>query len=241
MATAGELIKGALRLLGVLAEGEEPSADSYADALVAFNQMVESWSTERLAVYGTTEKVHTWPAGEASQTIGPTSDIEKTPCPVRIDESTYYVIDGYSYGLRQINVDQYNAIRSKDIETEMPQVMWSNMILDAVFLSPRIQMTLYPVPAQDIEMHVVFVQELTQANATSDQVYVPQGYLRAFRYNLAVELAPEFGVPAPSDVKRIASKSKSNLKRINNPDKVLSIPAGLIGTPRYNIVTDGYQ
>ena len=39
MTTAGEQINGALRLLGVLAEGETPSSETSQDALMALNQM----------------------------------------------------------------------------------------------------------------------------------------------------------------------------------------------------------
>ena len=40
--TAGDQINGALRLLGVLAEGESPSAATSQDALAALNQMIDS-------------------------------------------------------------------------------------------------------------------------------------------------------------------------------------------------------
>ncbi len=40
--TAGDQINRALRLLGILAEGETPSASMSQDALVALNQMIES-------------------------------------------------------------------------------------------------------------------------------------------------------------------------------------------------------
>ena len=45
METAGDIINGSLRLLGVLAEGETPSADTSQDALRAMNQMIDSWNT----------------------------------------------------------------------------------------------------------------------------------------------------------------------------------------------------
>ena len=41
--TAGQQIERALRLLGVLAEGETPSAATSQDALMALNQMIDSW------------------------------------------------------------------------------------------------------------------------------------------------------------------------------------------------------
>ena len=59
--TAGDQINAALRLIGSLAEGETPSAATSQDALVALNQMLDSWSTERLAVYATQDQVFTWP------------------------------------------------------------------------------------------------------------------------------------------------------------------------------------
>lgn len=46
MTTAGDQINGALRLLGVLAEGETPSAETSQDALSALNQM-----TKRPGIY----------------------------------------------------------------------------------------------------------------------------------------------------------------------------------------------
>jgi hypothetical protein len=56
MDTAGETINGALRLLGVLAEGETPSAETSQDALRAMDQMIDSWNTERLSVYATQDQ-----------------------------------------------------------------------------------------------------------------------------------------------------------------------------------------
>jgi len=46
MTTANDQINGALRVLGVLAEGETPSAATSQDALMALNQMIDSWNTE---------------------------------------------------------------------------------------------------------------------------------------------------------------------------------------------------
>ena len=72
--TAGDQINRALRLLGVLAEGETPSAATSQDALVALNQMIDSWSIERLAVFCTQDQTLTWPAGLITRTLGPSGD-----------------------------------------------------------------------------------------------------------------------------------------------------------------------
>jgi len=59
--TAADQINGALRLIGVLAEAEAPSAAMAQDALTALNQMLDSWNTERLAVFSTIDQVFNWP------------------------------------------------------------------------------------------------------------------------------------------------------------------------------------
>lgn len=233
--TAGDQINRALRLLGVLAEGETPSADTSQDALTAFDQMVDSWNTERLSVYVTQDQVFTWPAGEISRTLGPSGDFVGLR-PVLMDDATYYKApNGVSYGIKFINQQQYNGIAVKNVTSTYPQVCWVNMGF------PDITLTVYPKPTQDLEWHMVSVQELDRPAALSDVLYFPPGYMRAFAYNLAMEIAPEFGVEPSEQVKRIAMTSKRDLKRINNPDDVMALPYAMVANrQRFNIYAGNY-
>jgi hypothetical protein len=233
VATAGDQINAALRLIGVLAEGEQPSAATLSDAITAFNQMLDSWSTERLSVFCTIDNTVTWPSGQASQTIGPSGDFAVNPCPLEIDDATYYAISNISYPLTFINEAQYNSVTLKSSTSTLPQVMYSEKVPG--LSDNQIRMTLWPVPTQDIELHVISVSQLDQIVDETTTLVYPPGYLRAVKYNLAVELAPEFGVEASRTVKKIAQDSKRNIKRINNPGDVMSMPGGLLGVPRFNI------
>jgi len=236
MATAGDIINGSLRLIGQLAEGEVPSADTAQDALNAMNQMIDSWSTERLAVFATQEQVFIWPTSAASRTLGPTGDFVGER-PIKVDDSTYFKdsTSGLSFGIKLINQQQYNAIALKTVTSTYPQVMWVNETY------PNIEMTIYPVPFKALEWHIVSVQPLSSAATLATDLSFPPGYLRAFRYNLACELAPEFGVEPSPQVQRIAMTSKRDLKRINNPDDVMAIPYPLIARRhRYNIYSGSF-
>jgi len=236
MATAGDIINGSLRLIGQLAEGEVPSADTAQDALNAMNQMIDSWSTERLAVFATQEQVFIWPTSAASRTLGPTGDFVGEH-PIKVDDSTYFKdsTSGLSFGIKLINQQQYNAIALKTVTSTYPQVMWVNETY------PNIEMTIYPVPFKALEWHIVSVQPLSSAATLATDLSFPPGYLRAFRYNLACELAPEFGVEPSPQVQRIAMTSKRDLKRINNPDDVMAIPYPLIARRhRYNIYSGSF-
>jgi hypothetical protein len=189
MATAGDIIKGSLRLIGQLAEGEEPSADTAQDSLASMNQMIESWNTERLAVYATQTQVFNWPVGVASRTLGPTGDFVGQR-PVQVDAATYFKDgeNGLSFGVKLVNQDQYNGIALKSVTSSYPQVLWVNDTY------PDVTLTVYPVPSKLLQWYIVSVEPLTQPVALGTELTFPPGYLRAFRYNLACELAPEFGV-----------------------------------------------
>ena len=236
MTTAGELIDGALRLLGMLAEGETPSAATSQDALFAMNQMIDSWNTERLAVFSTQDQVFNWPPNVLSRTLGPTGDFVGNR-PVLLDDSTYFIdtASGISYGIKIINQQQYDGIAVKTVTSTYPQVIWVNMTY------PDIDMYVYPKPTKVLEWHFISVEEITQPALLSTTLAFPPGYLRAFKYNLACEIAAEFGVEPSPQVQRIAMTSKRNLKRINNPDDVMSIPYAIVGTrQRFNIFAGNY-
>ena len=236
MTTAGDIIDGSLRLLGVLAEGETPSAATSQDALNAMNQMIDSWNTERLSVFSTQDQVFTWPASAISRTLGPSGNFVGNR-PILLDDATYYVDagTGVSYGIKMINQQQYDGIAVKTVTSTYPQVIFTNMTY------PDIEMFVYPVPTRALQWHFISVTELTQPATLATILSFPPGYLRAFRYNLATEMAPEFGVEPTPQVQRIAMTSKRNLKRINNPDDVMSMPYSIVATrQRYNIFAGNY-
>jgi len=234
--TAGDQINGALRLIGQLAEGETPSAATSQDALTAMNQMIDSWSIERLAVFSTQDQVFNWPPGAISRTLGPTGNFVGNR-PVLLDDSTYFrdPANNISFGIKILNQQQYNGIAVKTVTSTYPQVIWINMNY------PDIEMYVYPVPTKVLEWHFVSVSELDQPATLATVLTFPPGYLRAFRYNLACEIAAEFGVEPSPQVSRIAMTSKRNLKRINNPDDIMSLPYSIVGTrQRFNIFAGNY-
>ena len=235
-ATAGELIKGALRLIGQLAEGEEPSADTMQDSITAMNQMIQSWDTERLSVFSTQDQVFTWPSYQATRTIGPTGDFVGNR-PVLLDDATYFrdPQTNVSYGVKFINQQQYDGIAVKTVTSTYPQVLFINMTF------PDVTMYIYPKPTRTLEWHFISVEELSQPATLTTQLHFPPGYMRAFAYNLAMEIAPEYGIEPAPQVQRIAMTSKRNLKRINNPDDVMALPYAIVATrQRFNVYAGNY-
>ena len=232
-ATTNDLINGALRLIGVLAEGETPSADTSNDSLTAMRQMVDSWNTESLSIFNTQEQVFSWPSATRMQSLGPSGDFIGNR-PVALQDSTYFIDPGtgVSYAIVLITQGQYDGIALKTVSSTFPQVMWVNTAFD------NVQMYIYPVPTRVLEWHFVSYEDLTNPVTLADTLAFPPGYLRAFRYNLAMELAPEFGVEPSAQVQRIAMTAKRNIKRINAPEDTMAMPYSLMDTRgRFNVYT----
>jgi len=234
--TAGDQINAALRLIGQLAESEQPSVATSQDALAAMNQMLDSWSTERLAVYTTQDQVFTWPANTISQTLGPSGNFVGNR-PILLDDSTYFIdaSTGVSFGIKIVNQQQYNGIAVKTVTSTYPQIIWVSSSY------PNIEMYVYPEPTRALEWHFVSVLELEQPATLDTVLSFPPGYMRAFKYCLACEIAAEFGVEPSPTVSRIAMSAKRTLKRINNPDDIMSLPYSIVGTrQRFNVFAGNY-
>ena len=198
--------------------------------------MLDSWNTERLSVFSTQDQVFSWTPGAITKTLGPTGDFVGNR-PILVDDASYFrdPQSGISFGIKLINQQQYDGIAVKTVTSTYPQVMWVNMEF------PNISMTVYPVPTKVLEFHIVSVTELMDVPNLSTDIYMPPGYLRCFKYNLACEIANEFGVEPPPNVARIAMTSKRNLKRINNPDDIMAMPYSIVATrQRYNIFAGNY-
>jgi hypothetical protein len=156
---------------------------------------------------------------------------------VLLDDATYYRDPGtnVSFGIKFINQQQYNGIAVKTVTSTYPQVIFVNNTY------PDVTMTVYPRPTRDLEWHFISVDRLDKPATLATTLLFPPGYLRAFTYNLAMEIAPEYGVEPSEQVKRIAMTSKRNLKRINNPDDVMSMPYAIVATrQRFNIYAGNY-
>lgn len=235
--TSGKLINAALRKCGgIIAEGEAISSELAADALMALNTMLDSWSAETLSVFATQDQVVTWPAGESSQTFGPTGDLG-TLRPVRISSASYFKDpdSGISYTFSLLNEDQYNRIALKTSTSTYPQYLWLNPTM------PDATIKIYPVPTKALEFHIVSVEELAQIEDLFTDIILPPGYQRALIFNLACELCAEFGMEPPSTVQRIAMTSKRVLKSNNSQKDILEFTDSLLGyTNRFNIYSGGY-
>lgn len=238
MATVRDLIRGSLRLVGAIATGETPSADELSDAFSVLNDMVESWSTERLLVFEKVRREFSLVAGTASYTIG-TGGTFNAPRPIRIenaaieDQSASPTVE---YPIEVLNREKWDRIPTKDLQSTIP----AKLFIDDAY--PLATITLYPVPTVANKLVIYPWEVITAFSSVSATVSLPPGYARALRYNLAVELAPEYGKALDPKTLDIAAESKANIKRANIKPNFLECDAGTLDRRfTFDIRSGGYR
>lgn len=237
MANARNIIDGSLRLLGVLASGESSSAAEAEDCLDSLNVLLDSWSTESLTVMGMVQ--YEFDIQEAKQfyTVGDGGDMDMKPPKQLVDMSLIYQSGQDVFlSMDEYTLDQYAAITLTSYQTPIPQGFFYN----ATF--PMSQLYIYPYPQAGTRLRFFAQQDLEQIPTVSAPIVLSTGYERALRYNLAIELAPEYGKEPSAAVVKNAAESKENIQRLNVQDITLSCdPAVMNYRGGFNRITGGYN
>lgn len=230
--TALQLIESSCRLIGVLASGEQLTADEANDALNALKDLLENWSTEELSVWGRSTETFNTVAGQATYTIGPGGNWD-TDRPVRI-ASAYSVFSGVSYPLLTVGQEQYDALALKTLQEPIPQqLLYVND-------NPLGRITLYPVPSDAIPVVLSIDRVLDSDITLATSLVYPPGYAKALRFALAVELCPEFGQEVGATVLQIATDAKADIKRANIKLETATYDAALLDNCEYANWQRGY-
>lgn len=225
---AQDLIKASLRAINVIATGETPTDDEMEDGLEALKIMLRSWSAENVMVYSISQNTLTM-TGASSYTIGSSGDVNTT-WPIEIKGA---VVDTL-YNLRVIGESRYRSLKRSVLGARAAYLYYNPVYPLGV---------LYPWPTGGSSMVIDSLKALTEPSALTSRVDFPTPYDAAIKWNLALHLAPEYGVEPSGLVFKFAEESKKSIMSKNaamqlnaaHPDiKQLSRQPG----GRYNIDGD---
>jgi hypothetical protein len=231
MPSAYEIITKSMKILGALGQNEVPTSSEADDGLIALNDMLDSWSTDRTFIYTITQETFNLVQGQQSYTIGPGGDFNTTR-PIDID-NLVVTFNGQDYPVQRINSQDYSTIPQKTLETGIPEYFY----YDANF--PSATLYLYGAPTSGGTISIGKWAQLSQFADLTTQYTFPPGYNRALRYNLAQEIAPEY-MPLSPDAAKIAMDALANIRNRNLPDPVMKTEIGyMVGS--YGLYQNGWN
>lgn len=232
--TARDLIKGSLRLIGAIATGENPSAAEEVDALASLNGMLDAWSVKGFLIYQNVREVFPFVGGQATYTVGPTGNFNTTR-PLIINKAMVLYADTETE-LEILTSAKYAEISDKSIQSNIPEYLYC----DGGY--PLENYSFYPVPSEANSVVIYSKKILTNIANASDELNLPPGYERALRYNLALEIAPEYGRDPSAIVAKTAMDSIVELQRQNTEAAYLTSDAFGLSSRRtdFNILSGDY-
>lgn len=180
-----QLITGALRLAGVIAQGETPSASQVSDAATTLNMMVKAWMADGMPLWAIRTVTITPVAGQNTYTY----NTPKLLKPIQAwNRQTSSQVD---IPMRMISRQEYNILGNKST-TGNPIQLFFNPNLNST------EIKLFPTPdATSAAQNVIYIvaqvpyQDFDTATDTPD---FPQEWYEAIKYGLAVRLAGEYNI-----------------------------------------------
>lgn len=223
--SALDIITGAAKLLGVVFKSEVLPADEANDGLILLNDMLDTWSNDDVSTISYTLENFSI-TGASSYTIG-SGGTFNTSRPINII-SAVIRLSSVDYPLQIITQEEYQTeISIKSLTSQIPQYL----TYDNGYPLGTIKM--FPVPTSGSTLYLQSNKPLSNLSALATVVDLPPGWKRALKYNLALDMAPQYGVEAPAEVQRIAITSLGSIRRataINNAMPLLPSPVS-----RYSI------
>lgn len=237
MSTYRDLITSSLRLLGVKAQGQVATGAEAVDALAVLNSLIDTWNASDALLYTTTQVVKTLSPPQASYTIGPSGDINVASRPVRL------------YGAWLRNAQNTPATDTR--MTILSDTEWGNIVAKTITTTipyyvymdrqwPLANIYIWPVPTVSSNSLVLqFLHALDSNVGLDDTESLPPAYRNALRYNLAVELANEYGIEAPETTKKKALTTLMLIQQSNFQPYRMEFDVGVQGV--YQIASDSFR
>ena len=193
--TRDDIIKRSLRLLGVLAQGETPTADQVTEAAFALNSLVKAWEADGMPIWALKTTTVPLVAGQSVYSIGLTKNVN-TPKPLKVIQAwNHSTTSSVDIPMRVITKQEYNILGNKTSSGNPIQCYYEPLIDYG-------NLYVFPVPATtdatNNTISIVYQRPFEDFDTSTDTPDFPQEWYDAVAYGLACRLAPEYGVPSDS-------------------------------------------
>ena len=174
-----EIIKSALRKIGVVAQGENPTSTQYTESNYALNSMIQHWQTRGCFLWKVTESTLSLTAG-VSKYIIVNDDILDIQNPYIVQNNNKWMLD-------KIPFEEYREISS--FSRGIPSKYTIRVLLDVV------EFYVYPPPVSNYICYYDRLNKLEDFVNATDFGDFKSTWNDALVYGLAYKICPEYGVP----------------------------------------------
>lgn len=201
--TASDLISDAYMLTGITPEEEPLTSAQLATGLRFINAMFKTWQKRGVA-WKRAEGSITAVAGQQSYTLGPAGDF--TTRPVRLTRVWFRSSASVDMPMREMSSEEYDNLAYKSTAGTPMNYYYSPLLTQA-------KLYVWPVLASGVTGTIRFTYAggLDDFDAASNDPAIPQDYMEAVKYALALRLNDLPGGVMSADAKARAIAYEAQL------------------------------
>jgi hypothetical protein len=223
--TCQDLISSVLRTAGVLGIGQTAQAEDANTTFQLLVEMIGMWQRDRFLAWRLTEE------------IIPSTGAQSYPLldrPGRLDSAFARLLTGQQIaGINNAgpvdfplylidSAEEYNEIGLKQLTT-FPAAVWYSPDYPTGTAYP------WPVPPSgQFDLHIFYRAGLPSYTALTDPLGLPPEYIRAARYELALMVQMDYGLPARQDQAAALAGTKAAIRAANAHVAQLHVPGSLV-------------
>jgi hypothetical protein len=193
-----QLIAGALRLCGAVAQGETPTAAQVTEASEALNMLIKAWQADGMPLWVIKNYTLTLVSGTNTYTV--------TPKLLKVIQAfNHNTSTNIDVPMRIVTRQEYNVLGNKTSTGNPIQVFSSPELTNTV-------VKLFPTPdatsASQNQVVLVYQKQFDDMDSASDNLEFPNEWFEAVKYGLATRMAGEYGVSL-DDRRQLLSEANS--------------------------------
>lgn len=221
--------------IGAYSPGETIANAHQQLGLLRFQNQLDSWQANQLALNLFTPTNFILTSGTSSFTIGPTGNLVAVR-PTYIN-GVNYLIPGTTppteVPMGPMDDDQYMALSQKTLGSSLPQLYHLNATV------PNATLFIWPQVTQTVTIVIYLEQGIGIPAALTSVVSGPQGYAEAFMYQLALRLCSPMAAAVPAGLPEMAAAAYARMQRPNIDPGLLGMDSALAptGGSGFNILT----
>jgi hypothetical protein len=211
MATlVSDIITDSFLDLGAIAPGETITAAEQTDAFLRLNFMLSSWSTEQLSAPSLTHTGFMLTAGTNLYTLGTGGTLVTAARPLAVTGATS-VSGNFRGPVKVMSFDQFAAEVADPLASA--SVLAQVIAADGSF--PSINVRVHPMPAAGPgTLWLDYWMAIAQFATVGDAVTLPDGWIEALHWNLALKLYAQYARPGAT-VDAIAGNAQASKGALN--------------------------
>lgn len=206
--TGLDLIRAAMRKIGVLNSTEPPSGEDADDVLMELNLLLDRWNAKAEASFSTGFAPFTLTPNLSPHTIGPSGTFVAVSRPQRIDGASL-IVSGVRYPITIRDRAWYQSLSLPALTSTIPTDCYYEPAM------PDGQLYFYPVPSSAYQVEL-WQRGLLARMTLVDYLVAPAGYRDAIVKTLAEEICTGvFRVPMPEGLREAAREARATIFAAN--------------------------